>query len=186
MSYTILSAAYGDATNEHAIVQTAEFGAVSISERDRPELWKQMLDGVVAAYSAPVVDIDSIRALYLSKVDADAEATRARYITPGSGMMLTYIEKFAQAQAVHGMGEVDANALDAASREAQFPTLSASMGTEAPTLWACAELVLKRYAAFAALSLVIERARLSGKKSISSASDHAAVLAAYQAVTWPA
>lgn len=130
-------------------------------------------------------DLDTVKAEIKARVDADAEACRLRYITPGDGMAMTYQEKFAQAQAVAAMGAVAADAMTQAEREAQFPTLSASVGIEAPTLSACADLVLARYAEFAQLSLVIERTRLQGKASISAASDGAAVVAAYEALTWP-
>jgi hypothetical protein len=82
------------------------------------------------------------------------------------------------------MGETAANALTQEQREAQFPTISASVGLEGATLWDCAQLVLQRYAAFAALSLVIEKTRLTGKKSISDASDVASARAAYAGITW--
>lgn len=136
---------------------------------------------VVAPYQVPLSD----KQKYLDRVDADAEACRLRYITPGAGMAMTYQEKFAQAQAVAAMGAAAADALTQAERESQFPTLSASVGLEAPTLSECADLVLARYAAFAQLSLVIERTRLQGKAFISAASDGAAVVAAYEALTWP-
>lgn len=134
-----------------------------------------------------VVDrpIEDLRTSYKELVDQAAEACRLRYITPGAGMAMTYQEKFAQAQAVASMGEAAANAMSHADREEQFPTLSASVGLEAPTLWECAQRVLAAYAAFAQLSLVIERTRIAGKQSISAASDGAAVVAAYEALTWP-
>lgn len=129
--------------------------------------------------------LDTMRSEYKSRVDADAESCRLTYITPGDGMAMTYQEKFAQAQAVAAMGAAAADALTQAERETQFPTLSASVGIEAPTLSECADLVLAKYAAFAQLSLVIERTRLQGKAAISAASDGAAVVAAYEALSWP-
>lgn len=122
----------------------------------------------------------------LSKhVDEDAERVRLRYITAGVGQSMTYLEKHNQAIAVEALGETAANALSEQDRAAQFPTLAASVGIEAPTLWACAQLVILKYEAWAALSHVIERARLLGKASISSASDAAAAQAAYEAIAWP-
>ena len=118
------------------------------------------------------------------QIDTDAEAIRLKYITPGAGMQLTYQEKFAQAQAVHGIGEAAANALDVTAREARFPTLSASVGIEAPTLWDCADLVLLRYAVFAQLSFTIEKTRLAGKKAINEAASVAAAETAYKAIDW--
>ena len=66
-----------------------------------------------------------------------------------------------------------------------FPTLSASVGIEAATLWDAALLVIARYEAWATISHSIERAKLGGKKAISDASDAAAAQAAYEAIIWP-
>ncbi|MGE0629653.1 MAG: hypothetical protein AB7O43_17730 [Hyphomicrobiaceae bacterium] len=129
--------------------------------------------------------LNEIKADLLRQIDEQAESVRLRYITPGAGMAMTYLEKFAQAQAVDGLGETSANALSAEDRVAQFPTLSASVGIEAETLWDCAQLVISKYEQWAAVSNVIETARQAGKKAISDASDAASARAAYQAVTWP-
>jgi len=132
----------------------------------------------------PVEPLPSVKARLLRAVDDDAETVRLRYITPGAGMAMTYSEKFAQAQGVNAIGKDAANGLSQQEREAQFPTLSASIGLEAETLWDCAQLVLRKYAQFAALSLAIERTRLAGKKAISEASSAEASRAAYEAIKW--
>lgn len=127
---------------------------------------------------------DQVKAGLRSRVDEDAEQVRLRYITPGAGMAMTYAEKRDQANAVHAMGQAPANALTEAERIAQFPTLAASVGLEAATLWDCAQLVIAKSEAWADLSNVIERTRLLGKKSISDASDAATARAAYEAIAW--
>lgn len=119
------------------------------------------------------------------QVDFDAELIRLRYITPGSGMAMTYAEKRDQAAAVHAAGEAAANALTADQARDAYPTLAASIGVEAPTLWACAQLVIAKAEAWADLSYSIERVRMVGKKAISDASDAAAAQAAYEAIAWP-
>lgn len=130
------------------------------------------------------VPVEQVKAALLVKLDDDAERVRLRYITPGAGMAMTYNEKFAQAQGVNAIGKEAANAMSQQEREAQFPTLSASVGLEAATLWDCAQLVLQKYAQFAALSLFIERTRLSGKKAIAEAQTADAAKAAYEAIKW--
>lgn len=130
-------------------------------------------------------DADSVKALLKIRVDTDAETQRARYITPGAGMALTYQEKHAQARAVNQLGETASNALTEAERFDLFPTLAASVGTEAATLWAAAQTVIQRYEAYADISYGIERARLAGKKAISEATTADAASAAYGAITWP-
>lgn len=129
-------------------------------------------------------DLATVKGKFKARVDDDAERVRLKYLTPGSGMAMTYAEKRDQANAVHGMGQAAANALSEAERVAQFPTLAASVGLEADTLWDCAQLVIGKAEAWADLSNVIERTRLLGKKSISNASDAASSKAAYEAIVW--
>ena len=129
--------------------------------------------------------LDRVKSIYRNRVEEDAERIRLSYITPGAGMAMTYTEKHQQAQAVEAIGEAAANAMTPEQRAAQFPTLAASVGIEAPTLWQCAALVIQKYEQFALLSGAIERARLTAKKGISDASDQAGVIAAYEAITWP-
>lgn len=118
-------------------------------------------------------------------VSSAAEMCRLRYITPGSGKAMAYLEKHNQAEAVIDLGQAEANALTEQERKEQFPTLSASVGIEAATLWECAQIVRARYEAWATISHDIELAELQGKKNISDASDAAAARAAYEAITWP-
>lgn len=134
----------------------------------------------------PVIpSLDEVKAGLLAKLDRDAELVRLRYITPGAGQAMTYQEKSEQASAVLDLGEVAANALTEADRVAQFPVLSASVGIEADTLYAAAELVWARKEAWASLGGGIERVRLQAKKAIADAVDAASAEAAYEGVTWP-
>jgi hypothetical protein len=133
----------------------------------------------------PAPTLPEVKARLIFMVDADAEKTRLRYITPGAGQAMTYLEKHNQAVAVHELGQSSANALTDAEYRSMFPTLAASVGVEAPTLWDAAQLVIARYEAWATISYAIERAKLAGKKAISDASDAAAARAAYEAITWP-
>jgi len=142
-------------------------------------------DQVIRSWELSSPDLATVKTHLKTRVDDDAERTRLLYITPGAGMAMTYTEKHSQARAVDDLGEAAANAMTELDRIDQFPTLSASIGIEAATLWGCAQLVIARYEAFADLSAVIERTRLLGKKSISDASDAAAAQAAYEAITWP-
>jgi hypothetical protein len=132
------------------------------------------------------IPVDQVKAALLKKVDDDAGNVRAKYLSTGAGMTMTYQEKHSQARAVDDLGEQAANALTEAERDEQFPTLSASVGIEAATLWDCAQLVIQKYEQFADISRIIERTRLQGKQSISDASDAAAARAAYEAITWTA
>lgn len=140
-------------------------------------------DKVRDVYSDP--PLDDVKTTLKVRVARDAENCRLQFITPGSGKAMTYLEKHNQAEAVDDLGEAAANALTEAERKVQFPTLAASVGIEAPTLWQCAQIVKARYEAWATISHDIELAELAGKKAISDASDAAAARAAYEAITWP-
>lgn len=118
------------------------------------------------------------------RIDADAERIREQYVAVGTCMAMTYIEKHNQAQAIDALGQTAANALTPEQRVAQYPTLAASVGIEGATLWDCAQLVIAKYEEWATLSNTIETIRLTGKKSVSDASDAAAVQAAYEAISW--
>jgi hypothetical protein len=129
--------------------------------------------------------LSELKKRLIELVDFDAEKCRLKFIKAGSGQAMTYIEKHTQAIAAHDMGETAANALTEQERKAMFPTLSASVGIEAPTLYGCAQIVIARYEAWATISYHIERAMLVGKKLISDALDAVAAQAAYEAITWP-
>jgi len=153
----------------------AEFGAAVSAWNAAP-----FDDGTPA--TTPV--LNDVKAVLYGKVDSDAEALRQVYITPGSGQAMTYAEKKEQALAVHGLGEEAANALPNHG-VAEFPTLSASVPTEAATLWDAAQLVIARYEAFSEIGGAIERVRIEAKAAIRAAPDEAAARAIYEALTWP-
>jgi hypothetical protein len=131
------------------------------------------------------IELDDLKSSLKRRIDDDAEACRGRFLTLGSGQAMTYLEKHNQAVAVHDMGEAAANAMSEADRRATFPTLAASVGVEAPTLWECSQIVLARYLVFVNASFVIEQTKLVNKKLVSLASDTAAGRAVYEAITWP-
>lgn len=178
---------------EAAVALHAPGATIRIGNRSDKATWSiSFADGTQTdqetAAAAALAEFDilgDLKSRLKQRIDADAEVIRLRYITPGAGMAMTYQEKFAQAQAVNAFGQEYANALTQQEREASFPTLSASVGLEAATLWDCAQLVIQKYAQFATLSKVIEGTRLAGKKAISDAADEAAARAACEAITWP-
>lgn len=182
----MISAKYANSERSKIILTRHSVQTEVPASLDNAVYRKIISDGVaISDYDGPSGDMAELKSDYRARVDADAERARLRYITPGSGMALTYQEKFVQAQAVAEMGATAANAMTLEDREAQFPTLSASVGIEAGTLYECAQIVLEKYAIFARASFAIESSRLSGKAAISAAHDAAGVLAAYEAVTWP-
>jgi hypothetical protein len=121
----------------------------------------------------------------LAGIDQRAADIRSRSMPRYTGMQILYEEKRQQAEAVHAMGEAAANAMSHADAVAAFPTLAASIGIEAPTLYACAQIVIERYEAWASGTYALERTRLAGKMAVRDAADHAAALSAYEAIQWP-
>lgn len=154
-----------------------------IEEGDGP-IVQHIIEGQVVRVkrSQVTMDLATAKHVFSRKVDEDAGVARARYISGGVGMDLTYSEKFQQAQAVADMGE--AAAKEIADPKTMFPTLAASVGIHGATIWDCAQVVLQKYAEFARISYEIERTRELGKKTIRDASDVSGVEAAYAAIAW--
>jgi len=184
MQYEIVSGS-GEVVNRVAIASNLDL----IAPDTEGVPWRPEAGFIARKMAQPLAPeappLASVKARLVSRVEMDAEGVRLRYITPGSGMAMTYGEKRDQAAAVHAIGETAANALTADQAREAYPTLAASIGIEGATLWACAQLVIARAEAWADLSYAIERARIVGKKAISDASDAAAAQAAYEAITWP-
>lgn len=138
---------------------------------------------IVRTWQAPA--LTDVKAQLCQEVDDRAESIRAIYATSQAGMAMTYQEKFAQANAVDALGEAVANALTTEQALAAFPIVAASIGIEAPTLWAAAQLVIGKYQEWSLLASAIERARLGGKKSINESASVEAAVAAFEAIQWP-
>ena len=132
----------------------------------------------------PEIPVDEYRAAMKKQVDHQAEEIRLKYITAGSGMAITYREKLEQAEQALSQGQAAIDALSSEEEVAAYPTLAASVGIEAQTLWECAHLVMTKYQQWAALSHSIEVVRLSAKKQLNDAVSLEAVQAAYSAIDW--
>jgi hypothetical protein len=138
---------------------------------------------------APEVEVPAARVIHdretlLRLVNNMCEVERLKYITPGDGMMLTYREKQYQAQALVALGQEAVEALTPEQAVAQYPTIAASVGYEAETLWDCAQLILSTYQQFALLSYAIERTRLVCKQAVSEAATDEAAQDVYDAIDW--
>lgn len=134
--------------------------------------------------SPPEQPLNELKIILIKRVDSDAEQIRLKYITSGTGMSMTYREKLEQAEEVIAKGQAAIDALDSQTQIVTYPTLAASVGIEAASLWDCAQTVIAKYQAWATLSHEIEKRRLGGKKAISEAADNASAQAAYDAVSW--
>lgn len=128
--------------------------------------------------------VEAAKAGYANRIDEAAEQLRLKYLSPGAGMTMTYQEKLVQARAVQELGEAAANALTLQQYQEQYPTLAASVGVEAASLFDCANLVVQKYKQFAQLSYVIEKKRLQAKKAIRLAQTEEELKAIVEEVQW--
>jgi hypothetical protein len=120
--------------------------------------------------------IDTLKLTLTTQVDAEAEATRLLWITPGSGQALTYEQKRIEAERM---------ATDPAPQPEAYPMLAAEVGITADTLGAVGALVRARAAAWTAVAAQIESLRLQAKAAVMAANTAAEARAA-AAVQWPA
>lgn len=139
--------------------------------------WLRGEDGTMVPPPAPPEpDLAAYKALVCARLDAEAEAVRARYITVGSGQAMTYMAKAAEAAAA--VAEEDPEPAD-------YPLLSAEVGITAATLAEVAAVVLAAHRDWQVMGAAIEAARLGGKAAVMAAEDAVAAAAAAAAVSWP-
>lgn len=130
--------------------------------------------------------LDEAKAQAIERIEHKAERKRLQYITPGAGMALTYLEKRDQAEQVIRMGEEEANRMSELEILEAYPTLAATIGVDAPTLWEVANLVMLKAHAWANKSFEIEILRANGKKAIDEAGTVEGVNGALDAIDWDA
>lgn len=128
--------------------------------------------------STPVIElppepIESIRARARLMVDAEAEAARLRWITPGSGQAMVYQQKAAEARD-HMSGGAG-----------PWPHLDAELGVTGTTLADVAARVLSQESVWRTASAEIEAIRLGAKRDIGQADTKDTVEAVVAAVAWP-
>ncbi|MBB3608682.1 hypothetical protein [Rhizobium sp. BK602] len=112
-----------------------------------------------------------------SLVDAEAEAERLKYITPGVGQSMTYQQKAAEASRYLAATDPDA---------ADYPLLSAEVGITAEDIAGVAAIVDAAFRQWQAIGSAIEAVRLGAKAQITAAADADAANVAYAAISWPA
>lgn len=122
-----------------------------------------------------------LRAQMLAKVDAEAEATRQKFITPGAGQAMEY--QATEVEAVAYMAAYDAVAGPPAG---PWPWLAAEQAASPPgtTLLDVAQLVLSLRDQWVAMGSTIKALRRAAKVAIEAADTPAAIRAA-AVVEWP-
>lgn len=110
----------------------------------------------------------SVRAKASRSIDVHAEAARLRYITPGSGQAMTYLEKRSEAQAYKDAGYPSASLLD-------YPMVKAEKDGTGVTGRAAADLILAKAAEWVVLAAAIDKERRSAKFAVEAATDVATI-----------
>lgn len=178
------------AANGHISTDPFE-GGVEISEEQYAEALAGIttgklvaIDGGFAVVDPPVEQqpepeaptLDQMKAAWKAYVDGDAEATRQRFITGGSGQAMTYMQKAAEASRCIS---------DASPNPSGYPMLSAEVGITAPTLLEVAVVVNNAYTQWQVIGAAIEAIRLGAKAAIENAETIEIAIAIYEAITWP-
>lgn len=141
----------------------------------------------VAAGVAPDVVLSAAQAHLRVLVDGQAEALRARVVTPGAGQALEYRE--AQAQAAAALGGTASGAT-----AERYPMLAVTVGIDidpqtgepAADILGVARGVQAARDAWLAIGAAIRGARLKGKAAIGAARTLDEAIAAHAAIVWPA
>lgn len=127
-------------------------------------------------HAPPPVELGELKAGLKAQIDADAEAERLKYITPGAGQAMAYLQKAMEATAY--LGETDPDPAD-------YPLLAAEIGITGATLAEVAQAVHDAHQMWRVIGAQIEAARLGGKAAIDAAETAEDAQAAFEAVTWP-
>ena len=103
-------------------------------------------------------EIATSRVVAISTVNTVAEAVRSRFVTPGSGQAMVYMEKQAEARAWFAAGEPE--------DLTEFPWLQAEIGITAPSSYELAQLWLNLSTIWAQIGSQLEAIRLTAIKDI--------------------
>lgn len=129
------------------------------------------LQSVMSSWSpAPVeVDLDALRAEATARVDRSAEAFRMQFITPGFGQVMAYQQKLVEARALLADPDLpDADVPHIVTEAAATGMLKSEKAQE----------IVATFAAWQALSAMIEGKRMAAKKAIAEAETVSAINAA--------
>lgn len=144
-----------------------------------PGLAQGALDAAIAAYDHTAHALAASRANALVAIDAQAEAVRRKYLTPGDGQMLSYREKMEEARTMlrdYPAGDAPAGL---------FPLMESEVGITAPTLLAVAQTVHDTYTSWRTLEAGINATRLGAKAQVQAATSPEAVDAILASIVWP-
>ena len=160
-----------------AIIRIAD-GAHLPVDPDNPDYQRYLADVAAhphdPAYVAQGYDPSAaLAALQLSAraaIDAAAEATRLRYITPGAGQAQTYQMKLEQAQAYLLAGSPE--------NASAWPFIAGEAEALSVTPAAAAQAIIDTRDQWVAVGALIEKNRLAGKRAVTVATTTDAVMTA--------
>lgn len=109
-------------------------------------------------------------------VNSEAERERGKFITPGDGQMMTYMEKIDQARSCLLTGSQVAE---------NYPMLAAEVGITGTTLDEVATIVVSAYDRWLAVGSKIEATRRAANVAIESAGTRETVLSVLRDLVWP-
>ena len=144
--------------------------AGSAAQQDMPE-GAALVVVPQAVIAKSEIDLDRLRACLALRVDAEAEAIRQRFLTPGAGQAMTYQAKQAEARAW-----VSDNSLPT-------PFLSAEAPARGMTVADLADEVIRLSDAWTMIGAAIEGMRMGAKSAIAEAGTLGAIVAASR-VDW--
>lgn len=136
---------------------------------------KAALDAVLLPYGIHT-SLAMVKAETITRINDAAEKCRGKYITPGDGQTMTYLEKISQARACLAVQTPEA---------ADYPMLVAEVGITAPTLVGVAEIVVAAYNQWLIIGSAIEATRRQANIAVEAAETRASVEAIFEGLNFP-
>lgn len=133
------------------------------------------LDDVLLPYGIHTT-LAVLKAETIARINEAAEQCRGKYITPGDGQMMTYLEKITQARACLAVQSPQA---------ADYPMLAAEIGITSPTLVGVAEIVVAAYNQWLVIGSAIEATRRAANVAVEAADTRADVQIILDSLTFP-
>lgn len=124
----------------------------------------------------PGPDLTAFKTSLKTSIDEAAETERLKYITPGAGQALTYMQKSDEARRYLSEDNPDA---------ANYPLLSAEVGITADDMTGVANIVASAFTQWQQIGAAIEATRLGAKASIDASSNVENAQKIFDAISWP-
>lgn len=161
------------ATDRDAIV--AQLGKQEDAYVDNPiSDWPVLPSALAGLFTSwdpvqPAPDLVTLRADAIRKVDREAEKYRRNFITPGSGQVMAYQQKLAEARAAIA---------DPPAAESEIPHIVAEAAIDGVTVVVKAGEIIATFEQWQTVSASIEAKRLGAKKAVAEATTAEAINAA--------